>query len=148
MATFNSNTFTVQPVIAPRNAGETITVFAEYSLTAALALNDVIQMLKVPAGCAIVDAVLVADDLDTGGAPAITLDVGIAGADTDQLFAASTVAQAGGVVRPTIATAFRDAATAADRTVQVLVKAGPATGAASGKIGLSVSYRAKQVNGL
>lgn len=148
MATYSSTTFTSQPAIYPRNAGETITVFAQYALTAALALNDVIRMLTVPAGCIIADAVLVADDLDTGGAPAITLDVGIAGADTDQLFAASTVAQAGGVVRPTIATAFRDAATTADRTVQVLVKAGPATGATTGKIGLSVSYRAKQVNGL
>ena len=121
--------------------GDTFTARGEFSLAAALVINDTIDLVTVPAGHFVTDAVLISDDLDTG--TGITLDVGIKAGDTDQFFAASTVAQAGGVVRPTLATAFRDVATSANRVVQLLVKAGPTTGATSGKITLLVSYRAK-----
>lgn len=123
--------------------GEIYTVRAEFNLAAALVVNDTIGLVTVPAGHVVTDLVLAADDLDSHGTPEITLDVGIKGGDTDQFFAASTVAQGGGVVRPTVVTAFRDVATAADRVVQVLVKAAPATGTTSGKITLLVSYQAK-----
>ncbi len=135
------NDFTVVPT--PHRVGEVSTVRAEFSLSAALVINDTIAMVKVPANHVITDMVLTTDDLDTNVAPAITLDVGIVGGDTDQFFAASTVAQAGGVERPSVKTAYRDVATASDRTVQVLVKAAPATGATEGKINLQVSYQAQ-----
>lgn len=142
MATaFTATTAPVSVVNAAR-AGVVLAAKASFALSAALAINDTIAMVTIPAGHRIVDAVLVADDLDTNVAPEITLDVGIAGGDTDALFAASTVAQAGGLVRPTVKTAARDVATAADRVVQVLIKAAPATGATTGSIDLVVFYQA------
>ena len=130
-------------VPTPHRAGEVTTVRAEFALSAALVINDTIDAVVVPAGHVVTDMVLTTDDLDTNGAPAVTLDVGIKGGDTDQFFAASTVAQAGGVVRPTVKTAFRDVATTSDRVVQILVKAAPATSATEGAITLLVSYQAK-----
>ena len=127
---------------ADRVGGET-TVRAEYSLAAALVINDTIDMVTIPAGHFVTDMALVSDDLDTHVSPTITLDVGFKGVTADTFFAASTVAQAGGVARPTVVTAFRDVATSANRVVQAKVKAAPATGATTGKITLLVSYRAK-----
>lgn len=135
------NEFT--PVPVPHRAGEETAVRAEFSLSGALLINDTIDLVTIPAGHAVTDVVLFADDLDTNGAPAITLDVGIKGGDTDAFFAASTVAQAGGAVHPSVKTAFRDVATSADRVVQALVKAAPATSATTGKLGVLVRYMAK-----
>jgi len=133
---------------------DVIAVRMEYSLAAALALNDVIEMGPLPADHVPVDCVLDADDLDTNGAPTITLSVGILNAGKTAIstaaadggaawIAASTVAQAGGLVRPTVSAITRVAPDAAnDRPMGVLVAAGPATGAATGKVGLTVMYRA------
>lgn len=135
------NDLTVTPT-ADR-VGYCLTARSRYSLTGALVINDTIDMVTIPAGHFVTDMVLVSDDLDTHGTPTITLDVGIKGATADTFFAASTVAQGGGVARPTLATAFRDVATTADRVVQLKVKAAPATGATTGTVTLLVSYRSK-----
>lgn len=141
MATaYTATTTPVSTVVAAR-AGVVHAAKASFALSAALVINDTIDMLTVPAGHRILDAILASDDLDSAG-PTITLDVGIAGGDTDMLFAASTVAQAGGSERASAKTAFRDVATTADRTVQVLVKAAPTTGTTTGSIDLVVFYQA------
>jgi len=142
----------VRPSISPEGAGKVFAVRGEYDLAAALILDDVIEMVKLPADCVPVDAILDTDDLDTNATPLITLDAGImSGTPGDaniartvgtELFAASTVGQAGGVVRPSAVTAFRVAPASADRSVGILVKAAPATGAATGKIGFTLLYRA------
>jgi len=146
------------PVLTPEGANDVVAVRAEYSLAAALVINDLIEMVVLPANCVPVDFILDADDLDTG-TPTITFDVDLlAGTPGDTvlanrtiagavIFAASTVAQAGGLVRPTLVTALRIAPDKAlDRSIGILVKAAPATGTTTGKIGLTMLYR-PSING-
>lgn len=141
------------PYLTAEGANDVIAVRAEYSLSAALVVNDQIEMVCLPAQHVPVDVILDTDDLDSGGSPAITLSVGLfAGTvgDTtlgnrtpdETIIAAATTGQAGGVVRPTLASAFRIAPDKVnDRAIGILVKAGPATGATTGKIGLTVLMR-------
>lgn len=134
----------------PDAAGELCSYRATITLTTAQeTLGQIIEMGPLPAGCDLVDAILDADDLDSGVA-AITLDVGVMsgtagvsdGARTcgAEVFSASTVAQAGGVVRPTLASAFRIARSDTDRGIGVKLAAAPGT-AAAGTIGLTLIYR-------
>lgn len=114
-------------------------VSATYTLTAALALNDVIQMVKIPAGARILQVLLAADDLDTGGSPAIVLDVGDGG-DTDRFIDGATIGQSGGVAALNSQVGF-DYTYTADDTIDVLVQVAPATGATSGvDVHLTVFY--------
>lgn len=116
-----------------------IAVYATYALSAALALDDVIQMVKIPAGATVLDVKLTADDLDTNAAPAIVLDVGDGG-DTDRFIDGSTIGQSGGITASmNVRTGFLHAYTAED-TIDVHVQVGPATGAASGNVKLAVLY--------
>lgn len=124
-----------------------IPFFSDYTLTAALALNDVIQMVKVPAGATVFDLLLATTDLDTG-AGAITLHVGD-GDDPDRYIASATIGQTGGMVRmgQGITTAFIGTAPAghgfvytADDTLDVVVAAGPSTGATTGTVRLFGYY--------
>jgi hypothetical protein len=62
--------------------------------SATLANNDVLQMVKIPAGAKIVDMYLACSDIDSG-ANTITLDIGDSD-DVDRFFDGSTLAQAGG----------------------------------------------------
>ena len=121
-------------------AGNCKTVVGTYEITAALALNDVIQMVHVPDGATVVSTVLGTDDLDTNGSPTIVLDVGDDG-DTDRFVDGATVGQAGGITDTSdmAMTGFGYTYTA-DNTIDVLVQAAPATGATSGTITLAVSY--------
>ncbi|HRO00343.1 MAG TPA: hypothetical protein PLX43_02375 [Nitrobacter sp.] len=134
----------------PDNAGEVVSYRAEIDLaTSDLTLNNIIEMGPLPGDCDLVDVILDTDDLDSGTA-AITLDVGIMSGDFGvssgsrtcgaEIFSASTVAQAGGVVRPTLATAFRIARSHVDRGIGVKIKAAPDTPQA-GTLGLTVIYR-------
>ena len=114
-----------------------------YTVTAgaALVINDVIQMLKVPKGARVMEVILAATDLDSNVTPLITLDVGD-GDDPDRYIAASTIGQTGGTVRlgsgiTTLTEAFTYTA---DDTIDVLVKAAPATGATTFSIRLTVIY--------
>lgn len=110
------------------------------------ALNDIIEMAQIPAGCRVLDMILDSTDLDTGG-PTITLDVGIMSGDWGdpdpartcgaEFFAASTVAQAGTAARPTLATAFRTGVATNHRSIGVKIAAA-ATAKAAGTIGLTV----------
>lgn len=130
---------------------DVVAVRYKYSLAAALALNDRIEMGVLPADHVPVDFVVDCDDLDSNGAPTITLDCGIMSgtpgvADATrtvgtEFLSASTVAQAGGVVRAATVGAFRVAPASTDRSVGFLVKAAPATGATTGDIGITLYYR-------
>lgn len=119
-------------------AGTVKAAYASYSLSAALALNDVIQMVKVPKGAPVLDVELITTDLDTGGSPAITLHVGYGG-DADYFIASSTVGQGGGVARASAATAKPLAFTDED-TIDVTVAVAPATGATTGTVSLVAYY--------
>lgn len=137
----------------PENAGDLVSFRATIALTAAqLTAGKIIEMGPLPAGCDLVDAILDSDDLDTNGAPAVTIDAGVmsgAAGDPDagdvrtigaELFSGSTVAQAGGLVRPTLKTAVRIARSNVDRGIGVKIVVAPATPAA-GTVGLTLIYK-------
>lgn len=139
---------TLQTGLATSNAGFTgpgggVVYIREavYTLTAALAGADIIQMVPVAAGERVVDLHLIVEDLDTGGSPAIVLDVGD-GDDVDRYVDGTTIGQAGGiatygsgVASDAAAIAINKLYTAAD-TIDVTVATGPATGATAGTIRL------------
>lgn len=144
----------VEVAPTPGGAGEVVSYRATIDLaTGDLTLNNIIEMGPLPAGCVLVDAILDTDDLDSG-TPAITLDVGIMNGDfgalTDadgnartcgaEILSAVTTAQAGGVVRPTLKTAYRIDRSDVDRGIGLKIKAAPGT-AAAGTVGLTVIYR-------
>lgn len=115
---------------------------------AALSAGDIIDMGPLEAGVKPLDVTLITDDLDTNGAPTITLTVGIlnaAGTDIDAAatstwIAASNVGQTGGIARATTANAYLAGASTASRKLGIKVVAGPATYAGIGKkIALVVS---------
>lgn len=143
--TYNASGMSINAITAQR-AGDVIAVHSTFALSAALIVNDVVKFATLPAGCVPVDCVVDCDDLDTGVAPAVVVEVGFTGGDTDALIAASTVGQAGGVERANVATAFRVVPTATDRTVQLKVATAPATSAVAGTVGLTLTYRAAQVD--
>lgn len=131
-----------QPSVTPDAAGEVYAVRGSIDLAAALGLGDVIEMVKLPAGCVPVDFIIDTDDLDSGGAPALAMSVGLTAGTVAELRAAGAVGQAAGLVRMDSVLAPRVAATNADRTVGLKVTTAPATGATSGTIGLTLLYRA------
>jgi hypothetical protein len=109
-----------------------------YTITAALVANDVIQGPLIQAGSVIVDVMVVVSDLDTGGSPALTLDVGY-GTDPDYFAVAATTGQTGGVIRASAATAL-PLVLATNDTIDAKVATGPATGATSGTVTITVFF--------
>lgn len=136
MATYQSS-MVAEGVMARANAGETC-VSASYTFTATPALNDVVQMVKIPAGAKILDIVLTSTDIDTNGSPTVVLDVGD-GSDTDRFIDGSTIGRTGGVERLNAHAGHLYEYTA-DDTIDVLIQAGPATGAV-GTFKLAVTYQ-------
>jgi len=133
-------------------AGDVIVADYFIDVTAAqLTVGALIDLGPLQANMTVSDAILIPDDLDTNGTPLMTLDVGImSGTPGDatstrtmgaEIFSASTAAQTGVAQRASLATAFRIAATDADRSIGVKVLAAPAT-AAAGRIRLRVFLQA------
>ena len=131
-ATYTSD-YAGYPGSAHDLAGVQHTAYATYEIGAALVVNDVIQMLKVPANARITGCVLKTDDLDTDGTPAIVLDVGDTG-DTDRLIDGATVGQAGGTSSALVSSTGQFYQYTAETMISVLVQVAPATGATSGAL--------------
>lgn len=129
-------------------AGDVVVNDYFYDLpTAQNVTGDIIDLGILPAYHTISDAILICDDLDTNGAPAMALDVGImSGTPGDTItartcdaviFSGATTAQAGGVARPTLKTAFNILPVEYDRSIGVKIATQAAT-AAAGRIRLRV----------
>lgn len=125
-------------------AGVVIAARAKYTLIAALVINDVIQMVKVPKGACILEVILTSDDLDSS--TGVVLAVGD-GVTADRFISGSTVGQAGGIVRmgSGVTAANQSGASAfqytVDDTVDVKVTTAPSgTAATTGDIVLTVLY--------
>ncbi|MPZ36674.1 MAG: hypothetical protein GEU95_01205 [Rhizobiales bacterium] len=138
-------------VPAPQWAGDVVAVRFEYTLpTAEQITGNIIELGVLPAYARPIDAVL---DSDALAASALVLDVGIMSGDVgealdevgaartsgDELFDGITTGVAGGVVRPTLAKAFRVAPAAKDRSIGLKIATQGVT-PAEGKIGLTVFY--------
>lgn len=112
------------------------------------AQNDTIRMVVLPAGHVPVDLWVDTDDLDAGGAPAITISVGVLDAAktgfaaNTTMISASTAGQAGGIARADKKELARIAVdNVNDREIGILFPAAPQT-ASGGVIGLTLLYRA------
>jgi hypothetical protein len=136
---FTSNQ--VATTVVPKTYGEVISAQGTYELTAALVINDVIQMVKIPKNAVVDDVILGSYDLDTGGSPSLVLAVGD-GTTADRFITGSTIAQGGGIGRANQVDGMGYAYTAED-TIDVKVITAPATGATSGTINLTVLYHMK-----
>jgi hypothetical protein len=145
-STFATDASASNQIFSPPGGGIIGVREATYEISAALVLNDVIQMVKVHAGEEVVDIQLITDDLDTDGSPAILLDVGD-GDNPDRYIDGATVGQGGGIA--TIGSGITADAQlirgvySADDTIDVKVATAPATGATSGTITLRVFVKSK-----
>lgn len=126
-----------------------------YEIAAALVINDIMHLGNLPAGHTMVDCLLSVDELDSG-ADAIVLEAGIlntAETDIDDTksgaaggwIGASTIAQAGGMVRATGVGVNRvPVDDTQDLPIGIHVSTAPGTGTATGTVELTVMYRSAQ----
>jgi hypothetical protein len=122
------------PVSGPGIGGRSLKVErGEFALTAALALNDTIDMFKIHPRFRVCGGFVKVPDLDTGGSPAIVLALGDAG-DDDRYFSGLTTGQAGGVATTMATTGVDYLNGGGFTTVQMKVTTAPATGATTGTI--------------
>ena len=141
------------PTPGIHSAGEVHVVEGKYDLAAALALDDIVVLTRIPPGCIPIDCRLELDELDTG-ADAIVVDLAlmelgaVAVLANSELIKASTLGQAGGVARMDQLDAARRAilevSVEKERYVAMKVATGPGTGATSGRVKASVLFRAKE----
>jgi len=102
----NYNSSKAQPGVQPKflPAGD-LAVYAAFTFPSSspptLGVGDTITMMTLPAGATVTGVTLDVDKLDTGGTPAIKLNVGDSGV-TNRFVNQSAVAQAGGYQVPNI----------------------------------------------
>lgn len=138
MATYSStNVQNKTGVSAGGSAGAVLSAYAEVSCTAAPATTDTIEFFYLPAGARVLHATLESTDMDTNVTPTLTIDVGDAG-DTNRLFAASTVGQAGTQSSATAVTGLNYKYSS--KTLITGVAANNAATGAAGTLYLSVLY--------
>ncbi|CAB4137537.1 hypothetical protein UFOVP319_41 [uncultured Caudovirales phage] len=112
--------------------------YGECAFTGTITTADSATICNLPVGAVVLGATIEADDLDTGGSPTITLNVGDAGS-ANRYFAASTVAQTGAVASASAATGVFNTVAAGQTAVIVAVAANAATSAA-GSVRVAVQY--------
>ena len=136
------------PFPYPQYAGHLVMArFFIVLTTAQLVLNNIFEIAPLPADCVPLSLVLDSDDLDS--ATAAVLDCGLLsgawGAKDDartigaEFISGCTVAQAGGIVRPALASSQRVQKASTDRSIGVKVATAPGTPVA-GVIGLTIGY--------
>ena len=141
----------VFPAPTALETGEVMAVRGSLTLSANPTDNDTTAHVVLPAGCLPVDLILDASDLDTNGTPTIAISAGVLNAaktDIDTAAAnggaawivTSTVAQAGGLVRPTTNTITRCSVSTSDRVIGLKYTTASAT-FASGIVGVTLLYR-------
>jgi hypothetical protein len=116
------------PAISPAGAQDLVAAQGTFALCAALELNDVIEMVVLPPLSRIVDVILDTPDLDTNVSPAITLSIGTMAGETydptlaertvsENIVAASTAGQTGGIARGSVVGFSRIAPVESERSV-------------------------------
>jgi hypothetical protein len=135
-----------RPAVYPAQAGIVHVSDGTYEITAAQNVDEaVVALCILPVGCIPLDFTVIADDLDTGGTPAIVFDAGginSAEDDIDQDYiSASTVAQGGGVARATLFPIVAPLAT--EKLFGIHITTAAAT-AAAGTIRGILTYRAAE----
>lgn len=116
--------------------------YCEFTVTAALALNDVINLFNLPAMARVLAFAIDVPDLDSNGAPAIKLNVGDTANGSAQYVSQSTVGQSAGIIsypKDGVAGSVGTRYTADDK-LAITVQTGPATGATTGTFHAWVMY--------
>jgi hypothetical protein len=136
-----------EPLSYPSTAGEAVAIRFSHQLTGAPVVGDILELGCIPSNCRVAEIILDVDDLDSNGAPTVLFDVGIMSAAFGlednartcgaEFFSGSNLAQAGGVARPTLKTAYRTTQSSIDRGIGVKFTTVAATFQA-GVIGLTV----------
>ncbi|MRX32812.1 hypothetical protein [Aminobacter sp. MDW-2] len=137
----------ILPVAYPALAGHLTGQRFSFTVPVDVENGDIIELACIPATCRPIDIILDSDDLDSNGAPAIVVDVGLMSGDWgdndntrtcgQEFFVGATTAQAGGVARPTAKTAVRVPSAPYARSIGVKIVTKAAT-AQLGDIGLTV----------
>lgn len=135
----------MHPMPVPMGS-ELVAVRVFVDLTAAPALNDTVYLGDLPEDCVPVDCILDSTDIDTNGAPAVTISAGfLTAAKTDldgtAWIVSSTIGQTGGMARPTTNTMVKTAPSSARKPFGLKFTAAAAT-FANGQVGLTIFYRA------
>lgn len=139
MATYTSKQYANSPkAFVGAHPGNTMTFYWEVSVSAAAANLDAFVFGTVPKGFRLTAATLEATDIDTNGAPTVTINIGDSG-DADRIFAASTVGQAGTLSSALATTGFGYLYTD-DTVITGAIPTGPATGA-TGTVYLALTGR-------
>lgn len=123
------------PALAAMGAAATMTIMAEYVVTAATANTDIIEMLALPAGTVVSRLTLATEDIDS--ANTVTMDVGLmngqylnalddaGGARTcgAEFLSADTTGRAGGVVVSAVRAGHMLAPSLSDRSIGIKITA-------------------------
>lgn len=131
---------------------EPLAIFGDYTIpTGGLALNDVVEMLVLPAGYVPLGVKASMEDLDTGAA--IVLDCGLISGTAglidngrtcgNEAFAASTIGQVGGVANENKAALLNMAPLTADVGIGFKVSTAAAGAIVGAKVRLTVMARPK-----
>lgn len=112
--------------------------YGEVAFSGTITTADSAAILNLPLGALVVGGFIEADDLDTGGSPSITLNVGDAGS-AGRYFAASTVAQTGTAATAPAVTGLGFTVTEGNTAVRIAVAANAATSAA-GNVRVGLMY--------
>lgn len=136
----------------PGFSGVAVTHRFTMALTGTEQVGDILEIAAIPPGCRPLDIVIDSEDLDTHGTATIAFNVGVMsgdyGADDSsrtcgvQFFSATEIGRAGGVARPTLASAYRVPVAPKARGIGIEITTAAATGAA-GTVGLTVTYAAE-----
>lgn len=126
-------------IIGQGSARNLVTDIVSVAMTTAMIdnANDEVELLWLPKGAVVCDATISATDMDTGGSPALAIDVGD-DSDEDRIFAASTVGQAGTLSKAIARTCHGYKYTATTK-IKAYIQTAAAT-AAAGTLTFSVSY--------
>jgi hypothetical protein len=132
------------PALSATEASCPLAVVGEFLTVAGLTANDVIEMVALPAGTVPIDVAIACEDLDTGGTPAIVLDVGVlsgnyAANDSARTCGAefindTNIGQAGGMASANVAAGLLLTPTLNDRSIGVKIQTAAATLATGKKI--------------
>lgn len=132
------------PALSPTEASCPVAIVGEFVTVAGLTANDVIEMVAIPAGTVPIDVTIACEDLDSGGTPAIVLDVGVLSGNYGANDAARTcgaefindtnIGQTGGMASANVAAGLLLTPTLNDRSIGIKVQTAAATLATGKKI--------------
>lgn len=129
MATYSATNYATTPASSHGFANNVKVLKATVACAAAPATTDTINFGYLPANATVLLGVLESTDMDTNGAPTLTINVGDSGS-ASRYFSASTVGQAG-----TLSSAIATTGHAYKTTAKTLITGVAANNAATGAAG-------------